>query len=294
VVKVTFLVCTYDFLIAIFAMSLTENRIATYQPRKHSRRHARHTSTNWVRRAGVASGVLSVAALTAAAAPPAAERTGEQPTTTEVTQTLDLSQLRAAHATAQAAVNYQLLATQEESFSDALKAAHARKAAQERADAAKKAAQERADAAKKAARPTRSRLSSVPSSGPSSAPSSASPAGGSMQRFLDFLQGQVGKSYVLGGTGPYSYDCSGLAQAAFRTLHIDLPRTSEEQSRVGTPVSLSHLVAGDLLFWGSEGNAYHVAIYIGGGEFIGAQNPSDGIVRKPLTYSEPDFAVRVA
>jgi cell wall-associated NlpC family hydrolase len=239
--------------------------------------------------------------LTAAAAPPATERTSEQPTTTEVTQTLDISQLRAAHATAQAAVHYQLLATQEESHSEALKAAHARKAADEARAADEKAAQERADAAKKAARPTHSRLSSVPSPGPSSAPSSASssapssasPAGGSMQRLLDFLHSQVGKSYVLGGNGPYAYDCSGLAQAAFKTLHITLPRTSEEQSRIGTPVSLSHLMAGDLLFWGSKGNAYHVAIYIGNGEFIGAQNPSEGIVRKPLTYSEPDFALRI-
>jgi peptidoglycan DL-endopeptidase CwlO len=110
---------------------------------------------------------------------------------------------------------------------------------------------------------------------------------------LDFLKAQLGKPYVMGGTGPSSYDCSGLVQAAFRTIGVDLPRVSQAQSTAGTPVSLSDLQAGDVLYWGSAGDAYHVAVYVGDGEFIGAQNPSTGIVERPLSYDEPTGAVRI-
>jgi peptidoglycan DL-endopeptidase CwlO len=305
VVKVTFFAGAYDFLIAIFAMSLTENQIATSEPHVRSRRHARHTRPKWAKNAGVVGGVLSIAALTTAASPTSTGSTGQQPPSSEVTQTLDLSQLRAVNATDQAVVNYTLRAVQHQAFTDAIKAAQQQKAAEDAREAAEKAAQERAAAAKAAAQETArhaystsstpSASSTVSSSVPS-APSvpSVSSESGSLSKVIHFLEAQVGKAYVLGATGDNAYDCSGLAQTAFKTIGIDLPRTSEQQSEVGTLVSLSNLKVGDLLFWGSRGSAYHVAIYVGNNEFIGAQNPSEGVVLRPLSYSEPDFAVRVA
>ncbi|MCQ4081262.1 C40 family peptidase [Streptomyces sp. RB6PN25] len=275
-------------------MSLTENRIATSEPRIRSRRHARHTRPNWAKRAGVAGGVLSVAALTAAASPASAETTGELPAINEVTQTLDLSQLRAADATAQAAVNYELQAAQDQASADALKAAQAQKAADQARAAAEKAAQQRAAAAKAAAEKAAQQAQSSASSASSAVSSSVSSASGSIAGVISFLEAQVGKPYVYGSTGPDSYDCSGLTQAAFKTIGIDLPRTSQDQSDTGTPVSLSNLQPGDLLFWGGQGSAYHVGVYVGNGNFIAAQNPSEGIVLKPLSYSEPDFATHVA
>ena len=50
---------------------------------------------------------------------------------------------------------------------------------------------------------------------------------------------QVGDAYVSGGTGPNSWDCSGLVQAAFRQVGVDLPRVSQDQSTFGTQVSLT-------------------------------------------------------
>ncbi|AEW95841.1 NLP/P60-family protein [Streptantibioticus cattleyicolor NRRL 8057 = DSM 46488] len=99
---------------------------------------------------------------------------------------------------------------------------------------------------------------------------------------------------MMGATGPTAYDCSGLVQAAFRTIGVDLPRVSEDQSTAGTQVSLDALQPGDILYWGGAGSAYHVAVYVGGGNFIGAQNPSSGVVERPLSYSQPTGAVRVA
>lgn len=108
-----------------------------------------------------------------------------------------------------------------------------------------------------------------------------------------FLRAQLGKPYVWGGNGPYVYDCSGLTVAAFARVGIHLPRTSEAQSLVGERVSISHLQVGDLLFWGSPGVAFHVAVYIGDGKYIAAQNPAVGVVERSMRSYAPNFARRI-
>ncbi|WP_435837931.1 C40 family peptidase [Streptantibioticus parmotrematis] len=275
-------------------MSPTQTRAPQSDPRTHRRRHARHTQPNWVKRAGVTGGVIGAAVLTAAASPAsAAPATGDAPVN-EVTQTLDLSQLRAADATAQAAVNYQLQAAEQQASTAAVKTAQQHKQADDaKAAAAAKAAKERAEqaASRSQERPS---LSLASDSSSASSSSSSSSASGSVASVVSFVESQVGKAYVMGATGPDAYDCSGLVQAAYRTIGVDLPRVSEDQSTAGTQVSLSDLQPGDILYWGSAGSAYHVAIYVGGGNFVGAQNPSSGVVEHPLSYDEPTGAVRVA
>ena len=110
---------------------------------------------------------------------------------------------------------------------------------------------------------------------------------------MNFALAQVGKAYVSGATGSSAYDCSGLVQAAYRQVGVDLPRVSQDQSATGTQVSLSNLQPGDILYWGGSGSAYHVAIYVGGGKFVGAQNPSTGVVERSLDWDPPTGAVRV-
>lgn len=98
---------------------------------------------------------------------------------------------------------------------------------------------------------------------------------------------------MFGATGPSAYDCSGLTQAAFRQAGVSLPRTSQAQSASGTPVSLSNLQAGDLLYWGGKGSAFHVGVYVGNGQYIDAANPRKGISLQNLSGYPASGAVRV-
>jgi len=85
----------------------------------------------------------------------------------------------------------------------------------------------------------------------------------------------------MGATGPNAYDCSGLTTAAYRSVGVSLPRTSQAQYRVGTPVSLSNLQPGDLVFYYS--GISHVGIYIGNGRIVHAANPRSGVTTASVT-----------
>lgn len=82
----------------------------------------------------------------------------------------------------------------------------------------------------------------------------------------------LGAPYVYGATGPTSFDCSGLAQYVYHLVGVSLPRTSEEQYTVGTPITAEQLQPGDLVFSpGADGSASapgHVGIYAGNGQLI--------------------------
>ncbi|MEV0639200.1 C40 family peptidase [Streptomyces sp. NPDC050619] len=268
-----------------------------------SHRKPRRSASKVAMRAGVAGGVLSTLAVAGAS--------GSANAAEPVTQTLELPTLTAdlgaqvaesAQATQQAAANYQLQAERDAAAAQAAKEAKADLAeAKKKAAAKKKAEQEaaRQAAAERASRSAeRATLSaSVSASASTSTSTSTSPststATGSAAAVIAFAKAQVGDAYVSGGTGPNSWDCSGLMQAAFKQVGVDLPRVSQDQSTAGTPVSLSNLQPGDILYWGSAGSAYHVAVYVGGGEFVGAQNPSTGVVERSLDYDPPTGAVRV-
>ncbi|MFJ4850947.1 MULTISPECIES: C40 family peptidase [unclassified Streptomyces] len=265
----------------------------------HIRRRRRATqSTNWVRRAGVAGGVIGTLALTGMSAPANAEPTAADPATTGSIPVIPALSTEAAAAQAAAAldetvVEQQLDAARDEARHQAMKAAAKKKAAAD----ARRAATAKAAEARESATASRSAgrtALATSASAPSAQSVSTSAASGSVASVLSFLKAQVGKAYVYGATGPSAYDCSGLTQAAFRTIGVELPRTSQAQSTVGTPVPVSEVQPGDLLFWGGVGSAYHVAVYVGDGQYLDAANPSKGVVIQQMAYYMPTSAVRVA
>jgi cell wall-associated NlpC family hydrolase len=91
---------------------------------------------------------------------------------------------------------------------------------------------------------------------------------------VTFALSQVGKPYVYGGTGPYGYDCSGLALASWLAAGVHLPRTAAAQYYAGSHVPLSQVEPGDLIFWASDpsdpSTIYHVAISLGGDRTVQA------------------------
>ncbi|GFZ26798.1 C40 family peptidase [Lactobacillus corticis] len=114
-------------------------------------------------------------------------------------------------------------------------------------------------------------------------------------RIVKWANKQVGKRYVWGATGPFSFDCSGLTQYVYKkAVHKNITRTTYSQVYRGRTVSRKHLKKGDLLFWGSKYAPYHVGIYVGGGKYVHAATPSQGVVKQRLSrYFYPSLAKRV-
>ncbi|UAK32272.1 C40 family peptidase [Nocardia asteroides] len=79
---------------------------------------------------------------------------------------------------------------------------------------------------------------------------------------------QIGKPYEWGGTGPSSWDCSGLVQWAYRQVGVSIPRTTWQQAKAGTPVPRASLSPGDIVVLNSDGS--HVGIYAGLGQVLNA------------------------
>ncbi|MFF3751315.1 C40 family peptidase [Streptomyces sp. NPDC002018] len=271
-----------------------------------SHRKPRRSASKVALRAGVAGGVLSTIAVAGAAGPANAEPVTETIEMPTLTSGLAGTVAQSAEATQRVAFNLELNAEENAAATKAAQAAKkARAEAERRAEAKEKAeAAARAKAAEAAARASRTaeRTTLATASGSSdsgsgtvagTAKKATTQATGSAASVIAFAQAQLGDAYVMGSTGPNAWDCSGLVQAAYRQIGVDLPRVSGDQSTAGTQVSLSNLQPGDILYWGGAGSAYHTAIYVGGGEFIGAQNPSSGVVQKSLDWDPPSGAVRV-
>lgn len=96
-------------------------------------------------------------------------------------------------------------------------------------------------------------------------------------KVLEEAYKHLGKPYVYGGSGPYSFDCSGFTSYVYRQLGYNLNRTAAGQYSNGVYVNKSELKPGDLVMFG-RGYINHVGIYIGNNQFIHAENGRTGVV----------------
>lgn len=112
------------------------------------------------------------------------------------------------------------------------------------------------------------------------------------EKVLAFARAQIGKPYVWGATGPASYDCSGLTQAAWKSAGVDIPRTTWDQVKIGTRVATADLRPGDLVFFYDD--ISHVGIYKGDGMMIHAPKPGANVREESIYYMPIYGSVRPA
>ncbi|WP_427872432.1 LysM peptidoglycan-binding domain-containing protein [Flavobacterium sp. MMS24-S5] len=74
----------------------------------------------------------------------------------------------------------------------------------------------------------------------------------------------IGIRYRSGGTTKAGFDCSGLMFCTFGNFDIKLPRSSIEQSRIGTKVASEEAQKGDLIFFRTNGRRHinHVGMVV--------------------------------
>lgn len=103
----------------------------------------------------------------------------------------------------------------------------------------------------------------------------------------------VGKTpYVWGGTTPSGFDCSGLVMYCYARMGVSLPHYTGDQVKYGSTVTGS-LQPGDLLFFGSTSNPYHVAIYAGNGYMIEAPRAGENVHVTPVAGRNYSIAKRL-
>ncbi len=86
----------------------------------------------------------------------------------------------------------------------------------------------------------------------------------------------VPNAYLWGGTVAPHYDCSGLMQAAFISVGIQLPRDAYQQEAFVSPIALTDCRPGDLIFFGTPVKATHVALYLGADRYLHSSGKDQG------------------
>jgi cell wall-associated NlpC family hydrolase len=83
----------------------------------------------------------------------------------------------------------------------------------------------------------------------------------------------IGVRYRWGGqSSKTGFDCSGLTMVVYRLNGLELPRSSRQQWKTGSPVYPGKLSTGDLVFFATngDGRVSHVGIYLGNNNFLHA------------------------
>lgn len=101
------------------------------------------------------------------------------------------------------------------------------------------------------------------------------------KKLIEYSRTLLGIHYSYGGTAKQEgFDCRGFTRYVYaNALGKKLPRTAKEMAGMGKAVDKDHLIAGDLLFFNTQGfDDSHVAIYIGNNRFIHASPAKHAIV----------------
>ena len=91
-----------------------------------------------------------------------------------------------------------------------------------------------------------------------------------------------GVKYTYGGSDQRGFDCSGFTKKVYsNAFQVELPRTTEAMSDIGTKIKKQKLLPGDLVFFRPSRKYKHVGIFIGDGLFIHSST-SNGVSKSKL------------
>lgn len=108
---------------------------------------------------------------------------------------------------------------------------------------------------------------------PERAVRAGAPRAGAASAVVAYALAQVGKPYRFATAGPNTFDCSGLAKAAYARVGVAVPHQTGSIIGRGRAVGRAELASGDLVFPSSG----HVGIYIGDGRMVHAPKPGDKV-----------------
>ena len=85
-----------------------------------------------------------------------------------------------------------------------------------------------------------------------------------LDELIESASQNIGSRYRTGGTTKSGFDCSGLMCTTFGAFDIKLPRTSREQSGIGTKINTEEAQKGDLIFFKTNGRSQinHVGMVV--------------------------------
>jgi cell wall-associated NlpC family hydrolase len=110
---------------------------------------------------------------------------------------------------------------------------------------------------------------------------------------LDYARAQLGKPYQWGGSGPNSFDCSGLTMMAWGAAGVSLPHLAQAQYAMTRRVPLTDLKPGDLIFFGTPTDVHHEGIYVSDGNMIDAPHTGDVVKYSTIYWDDLLAAGRV-
>jgi cell wall-associated NlpC family hydrolase len=115
-------------------------------------------------------------------------------------------------------------------------------------------------------------------------PLPALPSSGLAANALRAAMSEIGKPYLWAGSGPGSFDCSGLTMSSWRAAGVLLPHSAAAQYSSSRHVGVDQLQPGDLVFFGRP--IHHVGMYVGGGMMVHAPESGETVQVSPLSRGD--------
>lgn len=109
------------------------------------------------------------------------------------------------------------------------------------------------------------------------------------QKALRVAHAKRGKPYRYGAAGPNAFDCSGFTQYVYKKAGKKLPRTAAQQYGATWHIKKAKRLPGDLVFFGSGSNKYHVGVYAGGDWMWDAPKSGERVHKRKIYTSAVSY-----